>query len=204
MPACRDTICRCFKAFSSSFLLVFLLPSLANADSDEAVRSTDDLSFLLGEWSVERVYQPGTENERSLNGELSCEKALFDQFIECLFFFERPERPPIREKVFFNFNPIYGVYESLWLSATWPIKVLMSAEPVDPSENFIWRADFLIEDGVREWVRSEWFRCEDGGFLRRTEIRTSRDPEDQWLHWMNERSTPAGINTRSQTLQECN
>lgn len=58
MQAFGGAINNCFKAFSSSLLLAFLVPSLANADSDEAVKSTDDLGFLLGEWSVERIYQP--------------------------------------------------------------------------------------------------------------------------------------------------
>ncbi len=175
----------------------------AESDSGKLSPSNDDLAFLLGDWSVHRVYQPGTEFERAMDGSLECDQAVSDQFIKCRFQFDRPDGAPIHDIVYFNYNGIYGVYESLWLSATWPIKVLMNAKPIETNENFVWRADFLIQDEVREWVRSEWTRCDDGGFSRRTEIRTSRDPEGQWLHWMDERAIAVTQNAPDQTVQNC-
>lgn len=150
--------------------------------------STSDLNFLLGEWKVERVYQPGTDNERSSTGSLACQKALQDAYVRCTYFFDRPDRGPIHDDVYFNYNPIYEQYESVWLSATWPIKVTMRADVTDFEDRiFNWESSFLIEDGVTEWVRSAWTLNSDGGFSRRTDIRTSLEPDDQWLHWMDEK-----------------
>ncbi|MEM9495061.1 MAG: hypothetical protein AAGA09_03585 [Pseudomonadota bacterium] len=183
-----------WSAICSAIALCIVFPATAAAETSaakgdvEETPTVDDLGFLLGDWSVERIYQPGTENERIAAGDLGCKKALSQQFVRCAFYFERPEQPPIHDVVFFNYNEIYGVYESLWLSATWPIKVLMRAEPAAPGASLRWEADFLIEDGVREWVRSEWRLGEDGAFTRRVEIRTSNDPAGDWLHWMDERA----------------
>ncbi len=160
--------------------------SAAMADDATAPPSTGDLAFLSGAWSVERVYQPGTDKERVAVGDLTCKEALSDQYIKCVYFFERAGQAPIHDDVYFNYNPIYGVYESLWLSATWPIKVLMAAPPGADPQKLNWTAEFLIEDGVTEWVRSEWTLKGDGAFSRRTEIRTSRQPEGEWIHWMDE------------------
>ncbi len=167
--------------------------------------STQDLEFLIGDWSVQRVYQPGTEHERSFAGSLDCDRALDDQFIQCAYYFERPGAAPINDRVYFNYNEIYGVYESLWLSATWPIKVTMRAKPIETIEKFVWDAEFLIEDDVTEWVHSTWSLCDDGGFSRRTEIRTSRNREDQWIHWMDERVMPSSKqNASDQAVENCN
>ena len=178
--------------------------AIGQEDAAEIAPSTQDLEFLLGEWSVNRVYQPGTEHERSFDGTLGCEKALDDQFIKCGFYFERPGAVPINDRVYFNYNGIYGVYESVWLSATWPIKVTMRAKPIETNEKFVWDAEFLIEDGVTEWVRSTWSLCDGGGFSRRTDIRTSRDPENQWIHWMDERVFLSSTqNADDQSVENC-
>ncbi len=187
----------CAVLFMTSF-------ALGQGETSENVPSTQDLEFLIGDWSANRVYQPGTEHERSFDGSLGCEKSLSDQFVKCAFYFERPGAAPINDRVYFNYNEIYGVYESVWLSATWPIKVTMRAKPIETNEKFIWDAEFLIEDGVTEWVRSTWSLCNDGGFSRRTEIRTSRDPEDQWMHWMDERVLPTSTqNAPDQRVENC-
>ena len=171
------------------------LPSAALAASEtdnisaQHMPSTQDLDFLLGEWKVERVYQPGAEQERSATGSLICEDALQNTYIRCTYFFERPDSGPIHDVVFFNYNPIYEQYEALWLSATWPVKVTMRASKDGPFEDrtIDWEASFLIEGGVTEWVRSAWALNGQDGFTRRTDIRTSRHPDGQWTHWMNEK-----------------
>ena len=109
-----------------------LLAFNSSAFAEDAPYSTADLEFLIGEWNVERVNRPGTENAITYNGTLDCKKALSDQFIKCIYFFERENRPPINDVVYFNYNSIYDAYESLWVSATWPIKVTMSAAPGTP------------------------------------------------------------------------
>ena len=141
----------------------------------------------MGDWSVKRVYEPGTDRERTVNGTLKCSKALSERFIKCTYFFERKGRAPIHDDVFLNFNAVYGVYESVWLSATWPIQVIMSAKPSKSPGRLVWDSNFLIENNVREWVRSTWTIDNDGGtFARKTDIRTSRHPDANWTHWMNE------------------
>ena len=167
----------------------FLLAFNSSVYAEGAPYSTADLDFLIGEWNVERVNRPGTENTITYSGTLDCKSVLSDQFIKCVYFFEREGRPPINDVVYFNYNSIYGTYESLWVSATWPIKVTMSAAPGQDPAAVLWESEFLIENGVREWVRSTWNQGDETGFSRRTDIRTSNDPEDVWLHWMNETVT---------------
>lgn len=117
---------------------------------------------------------------------MECAQALSEQFVKCAYYFERPGLAPIHDEVFFNYNDIYGVYESLWLSATWPIKVLMTAKPDTRSDTLNWEARFEIEDGVTEWVRSLWTVSGEAAFTRNVEIRTSRQATPDWMHWMTE------------------
>ena len=152
---------------------------------------TSDLDFLLGEWRIERVYQPATEKEQRLTGRLVCQRAVSDQFIKCEYRIPRTDRASIHDVVYFNYNAIYGAYESIWLSATWPIKNTMSAAPGQDSEAMVWASEFLIENDVTEYVRSTWRISGDGVFSRRTDIRTSKSPTGDWLHWMDETAIAA-------------
>ncbi len=171
--------------------LVFgaFIAALSGAANAETAPATADLEFLLGDWEVVRTYQPGVDAERDHEGSLNCEAAVEGQFIKCVYHFERRDKPAIHDEVFFNYNPIYGVYESVWLSATWSIKTTMSSTPEQDSATMVWNSEFPIEDGVTEWVRSEWTIAAEGEFSRRLFIRTSRDPEAEWTHWMDEHST---------------
>jgi len=167
---------------------LFIAASLmAQAPGDGG--STEDLSFLIGEWEVSRTYSPSTDNERILKGTLVCKAALDDQFINCRYEMERPGKVRGLDEVFFNYNPIYEVYESLWLSSTWPIKVLMQGTLGQEDEKVILStsASFLIENNVMEYVKGELTL--DGGsdsFIRKTLIRTSEYEEGEWLHHMTE------------------
>jgi len=162
----------------------------APAQADNAPQ-TADLDFLIGDWNVTRVNRPGQEGERTFTGSLTCEPALEGQYIRCVYYFERDDRGPIHDEVFFNYNSIYGTYESLWVSATWPIKNTMRAEPGQSPDAMTWTSEFLIENGVREYVRSFWNVSDAAGFSRRTDIRTSEYADGEWLHWMNEIVEPA-------------
>ncbi|MBI1392191.1 MAG: hypothetical protein GC152_05545 [Alphaproteobacteria bacterium] len=151
--------------------------------------STEDLSFLLGEWTVERVHQPGSENERRSEGSLACARAIEEASIRCEYYFERTNAGPIRDVAYFNYNGVYDAYESIWLSATWPVKNTMAAPAFGAPTTLIWESTFLIEGGVREWVRTAWSGDGDASFSRRVDIRTSRDPKGAWRHWMTETAT---------------
>ncbi|WP_222984779.1 hypothetical protein [Flagellimonas meishanensis] len=80
--------------------------------------------------------------------------------------------------VYFNFNDIYGKHESLWLSSTWPIKVLMQGD-IDFKGAELWytsKAQFQIADTVMEYVQSILrMNLNKGHFVRNTDIKTSRD-----------------------------
>ena len=172
-------------------LLVITLLAATNlslmAQASQESKSTEDLSFLIGQWNVVRVYSPNSENERTLKGTLVCKESLDEKFINCRYEVERPGKIRGLDEVFFNYNSIYGKYESLWLSSTWPIKVLMSGNLTREGNNIILstEANFKIENGVTEFVRDTLVLDGKGNsFVRKTNIRTS-ETED-WYHHMTE------------------
>lgn len=162
------------------------------------LQSTKDLSFLIGQWDVVRTYSPNTEKERVLKGTLVCEAALDDQFINCRYEMERPGKIRGVDEVFFNYNTIYKRYESLWLSSTWPIKVLMQGDLERQGEELILstKAEFLIENDVTEYVRGELRiaaeKAQQHSFIRQTYIHTSKMDKEEWLHHMTEVVTRQG------------
>ncbi|MEL7045310.1 MAG: hypothetical protein AAGL66_09865 [Pseudomonadota bacterium] len=167
-----------------AFLGPLLRVSIASADS--AQPSTRDLMFLLGHWDVERRWEPGSDRERIAQGTLSCESVLDDAYIRCRYSLTADDRPPINEVVYLNFNGIYGRYESLWISASWPIKNTMSATPAAIPGTLRWTSEFLIENGVTERVQTLW-NIDRNTVERRVEIQTSQDPANFWLFWLQER-----------------
>ncbi|MDW3190756.1 MAG: DUF1579 family protein [Cytophagales bacterium] len=164
-------------------ILLFIPLSLL---SQQVKSQQENLSFLVGKWNVERTYSPNSE-PRKLKGNLTCEWALDSTFISCRYKMERPQQKRGLDQVFFNYNPIYDKYESLWLSSTWPIKVLMQGEM--EGHSFVYDAMFPIQEGLIEYVKSEWtvqLNQETPSFSRKTHIRTSQDPTNEWFHHMDE------------------
>lgn len=168
---------------------------LGFSQESEASKSTDDLSFLVGQWDVVRTYSPNTEKERVLKGTLVCEAALDDRFINCRYEMERPGKIRGVDEVFFNYNTIYERYESFWLSSTWPIKVLMQGSLERQAKELVLhtQAEFLIENQVTEYVKDELRigadKAKQNTFIRQTHIRTSKMAADEWLHHMTEMVT---------------
>jgi hypothetical protein len=154
--------------------------------------STADLSFLIGQWKIERTYAPLSDQPRILKGVLHCESSLDSQFVKCTYKMLRPNKKPSIDVVYFNYNSIYGDYESLWLSSTWPIKVLMSGQleknEIDLKLNT--RAQFQIGKGITEFVKGKLLLKQPAlnanTFIRQTFIRTSEDKEHEWIHHMTE------------------
>ncbi|WP_190808495.1 DUF1579 family protein [Flagellimonas sp. S3867] len=165
------------------------------AQQPNETRSTKDLSFLIGKWNVERIYNPNNDNERILDGTLICEESLDGKFIKCRYEINRPEKIRGLDEVFFNYNPIYNMYESIWMSSTWPIKVLMQGTLQHNTDNIILNttAHFQIENSVTEYVKDELIigtKGEDlNSFTRKTYIRTSEYEDDDWHHHMTEIAT---------------
>ena len=134
---------------------------------------------------MERVYGPNTENKRALQGSLVCKESMDGKFINCRYEMERPGRVRALDEVFFNYNSIYDQYESLWLSSTWPIKVLLGGSLSRKGNNMVLTtaANFKIENGITEFVKGELvLDAEGNSFTRNTHIRTSET--DDWYHHM--------------------
>ncbi len=172
-----------------SLLLVFTLVMAMNfslmAQESQESKSTKDLSFLIGKWNVVRVYGPNTENKRTLQGSLVCKESMDGKFINCRYEVERPGRIRGLDEVFFNYNSIHDQYESLWLSSTWPIKVLMSGNLTREGGATILstEANFKIENEITEFVKGKLvLDAEGNSFTRNTHIRTSET--DDWYHHM--------------------
>lgn len=153
------------------------------------LKSTQDLSFLVGDWEIERVYRPKSETPRILKGTLSCELTMDNTFIKCVYEMQRPDKIRALDVVYFNYNSINQEYESLWLSSTWPVKVLMHGEIGKKEHGLILNtsAEFPIQNGLTEYVKGELVltkNSEGVSFLRKTLIRTNKN--DKWLHHMTE------------------
>ena len=158
-------------------------------------KSTKDLSFLIGEWEVVRIYSPDSDKQRTMKGTLVCEESLDGQFIKCTYEMQRPGKIRGLDVVYFNYNNIYDLYESVWLSSTWPIKGILQGHLKKDSTHFSLNtsAQFKIENEVTEYVKDELIigttPATLNSFTRKTLIRTSEDEEDVWLHHMTETAT---------------
>jgi hypothetical protein len=166
------------------------LQSLA-AQEVTASGSTAHLSSLIGTWDVERTYAPGSRDERTLTGSLVCAEGIGGAYIRCRYVLPRSGQTPAIEEVYFNYNPIYGRYEALWLSSTWPIKVVMEGHLLSERGGLVLsgEAEFPIQNGLIESVRSE-HRLEKDGFVYRVFVRTSDSSEGVWREHMVERARP--------------
>ena len=173
-----------------TLLFSFNVPLFSQQTAES--KSTGDLDFLKGSWDVVRVYSPNTENERILKGTLDCEESLDDQFIKCTYEMQRPGKIRGLDVVYFNYNSIYDLYESVWLSSTWPIKgILQGKLSLNEGQKALSTStEFEIENKVMEYVRDELIlEIADSGensFVRKTHIRTSNYEEGVWHHHMTE------------------
>lgn len=157
-----------------------------------AQKRTEDLSFLLGKWNVERIYYPETENPNIMNGTMECELAGNNAFIKCEYEMERLDRPNATDIVYYNYNKIYHKYESLWLSSTWPIKVLLQGDLTTADNGTLLNttASFLIENGITEYVMDKLLLTKDDPkiFVRKTYVRTSVDENEKFTYHMLEKT----------------
>ena len=173
-------------------MVIFLSNISLFAQSSNQSKSIEDLSFLLGKWKVTRTYSPLSDMPRILTGTLIGTLALDEQFIKCTYEMERPGKIRALDEVYFNYNKIYDTYESLWLSSTWPIKVLMQGQLNQIADSLVLStsAEFLIKDNITEYVKDKLIVRRDSNgvisFYRNTFIRTSKDPKDKWVHHMHE------------------
>ncbi|MGX1929053.1 DUF1579 family protein [Flagellimonas sp. 2504JD4-2] len=172
-------------------LAPFIFGFSLHAQNGNDPNSTSDLSFLIGDWEVTRTNRPMSDSPRILKGTLSCKQVMDSTFIVCTYDFERPGKIRALDKVYFNYNAIYKTYESLWLSSTWPIKVLLQGQFDMSKENPILTtsAQFPIQDSITEFVQDVLTletQHENTSFYRKTLIRTNKDPEGKWTHHMDE------------------
>ncbi len=181
-----------YRPFIILLLLCGITTSL-NAQQSDVSKSTEDLSFLIGKWDIVRIYSPDSDNERVLKGALICEESLDGQFIKCTYEMKRPGKTRGLDVVYFNYNSIYGLYESVWLSSTWPIKGILQGNLQKESDYYILSTSgqFKIENNVTEYVRDEMKSIKSkerkmNSFIRKTHIRTTNFKEGDWHHHMTE------------------
>lgn len=184
------------KPFAVTFVVAAIfVGSELPAQTEDSGYSTQDLSFLVGSWSVRRVYSPGSDRERDIEGTLDCREALSGTYVFCRYEFARANARPVIDDVYYNHNPIYDRFESVWMSATWPIKVIMAGnlDTNDSVSVLKTSAEFPIENGVVEYVRGKLSVSREApapaSFTRNTHIRTSDYEEGVWHHHMIETAT---------------
>lgn len=163
-----------------------------NAQNIDSQKATKALSFLLGRWGIERIYSPESDNPVVVQGTLECQYGLSDQFIRCVYDMERSGKTNTFDVAYFNYNEIYNTYESLWLSTTWPIKVLLRGNLDKVSDALILdtKAFFMIQDSITEFVNDKlvWKVESADSFNRKTYVRTSQDCPDHWKYHMLEKA----------------
>ena len=175
---------------SSLFCLLCFANITSVAQPSEDIKSTNDLSFLLGTWDIARTYGPDSDEERVLMGTLVCEGALDDQFIKCTYEMERAGKIRGLDVVYYNYNSIYKLYESVWLSSTWPIKGILQGNLDRNIDQHTLRTSgqFKIENDITEYVKDELIapvvNLDLNSFTRHTHIRTSEYEEGVWYHHM--------------------
>ncbi len=181
------------KVFLALLILLCSASSLMSQQSTTS-KSTQDLSFLIGEWTITRTYNPDSDRERILEGTLICAESLDGKFVHCTYEINRPGKVRGLDEVYFNYNPIYNLYESLWLSSTWPIKVLMQGTLEKHADHLILSttAQFQIENNVTEYVQDDLVTDPSEemtySFTRQTYIRTSESETKEWHHHMTEKA----------------
>lgn len=138
------------------------------------------------------TYNPKQEDERILSGTINCESVLSNQYIKCIYNFERPGKLNSINDVYYNYNSIYDLYESIWMSSTWPVKVLLQGDlrVTDDSVVLSTNAEFPIGEGVNEYVKDVlvFDPSSQNNYYRDTYIRTSKDTADIWRHHSREKA----------------
>lgn len=178
--------------FTVGFFIFLSFTTYLLGQTEEGPKSTADFSFLLGDWTVTRTNNPNGDKPRVLKGTLKCSWGLDEQFVQCTYDMERPGKVRGLDVVYFNYNQIYDQYESLWLSSTWPIKVLLQGtlEKSNYGITLRTKAEFPIQNNLTEYVKDEMVvtnpKSDNTSIERKTYIRTSNDPDDQWTHHMTE------------------
>ncbi len=168
------------KRLTTMFLVsMFCIPGFAQ-------QSTQDLNFLIGSWQIVHTYNPKSDSPRVQHGTMECESVLKNEYIRCSYTMSRQDKDDALMDVYFNYNRIYGHYESLWVSSTWPIKVIEKGQLIKADDGVVLQgsAEFLIEDGATEYVQDELVMKDEKQFQRITRIRNSTSSD--WHHHMTE------------------
>nr|WP_288935157.1 DUF1579 family protein [uncultured Allomuricauda sp.] len=180
---------------SRYFLIIIVLTYswLGLAQQTGETKSTKELSFLLGKWTVERIYRPENDAPRILQGTLECQLLMDGQFIQCTYEMQRSNKNRALDVVYYNYNSIHNKYESMWLSSTWPIKVLMQGDLITKEKHLQLKtySKFLIDNDIIEYVQDELIisKNKPKSLQRKTYIRTSEDSEGSWKYHMLEKAT---------------
>ena len=159
---------------NNALILAFLLALSGAANATDP--STDDFSFLLGDWEIQALSGSNGQLDRKSSGNASCAYILEKAYVQCDIAMIGSSGKPYAMISLHNYNGIYGHHESLYLSSSknWPIKVL-GATTIEPKENEIhWtnHFEFEIDNGETEWVRAEMVASgntiEASDFIKRT------------------------------------
>ncbi len=174
----------------SVIIVIGLIIHLGANAQDVQPKLNHDLSFLSGEWLMSMTYSPESDNPRTLKGNMICQWAMDSSFIKCEYQLKREGRKDALNDVYFNYNQISDQYESMWMSSTWPVKVLLKGdlEKGEDSIRLTTFAEFPIENGLTEFVKDKLVIAKGSdNFYRKTYIRTSE--ENEWRFHSLEKAT---------------
>ncbi len=181
------------RRFFLFITLVLFIHLVSNAQSPET-RSTNDLSFLDGEWLMNMTYSPDGNEPRTLEGTMTCNWVMDSSYIKCQYQLERSGKKDALNDVYFNYNIISGKYESIWMSSTWPVKVLLTGTMQNNEDSIKLEtfAEFPIENGLTEYVKDVLIiKAGMENFQRKTYIRTSEEAE--WRYHSLEKASKTSV-----------
>lgn len=161
----------------------------------DSTKSTHDLSFLTGEWIMKMTYNPESKEPKTLEGAMCCEWVMDSTYIKCEYALERQDKKNALNDVYFNYSAISEKYESMWMSSTWPVKVLLAGDIRNEKDTIRLEtcAEFSIGNGIIEHVRDVLtIKIGAVNFNRKTYIKTSEETE--WKYHSLEEASQKQIN----------
>ena len=184
------------------FFLALGLIHILSIAQDSNTKSTDDLSFLNGQWLMNMTYSPNSDKPRILDGTMICEWVMDSSYIKCKYALSREGKKDALNDVYFNYNQISDKYESMWMSSTWPVKVLLKGDLENDGDTLrlTTLAEFLIENDLTEYVKDVLVMAKGAdSFYRKTFIKTSA--ENDWRFHTLEQATRTTVEELANAYQ---
>ncbi len=169
-------------------LIISSCTTFAHAN-DAQKQSLEDLSFLLGKWSVVTTYRPGTEKAMKDIGVRECSYAFSKTYIKCDFKMTLEANGMQRDTTsLINYNPFREMYE-LTMIFDRPTSRALGDMTWDPNTRML-KTKAYIYAGIGHELRDLWMvtRVTDNNHIT-AEVRSNQPAQapNEWpVFWQQE------------------